>query len=354
MKEEETPVSQAVNEAILALRDGYRIKARRIAQSAIALDPEQEEAWLILAAVASPAASLAYLKRALEINPNSERARRGMHWAIQRYRASDQYSVKHKRLIIKPPTQQALTRSRPIVLPWLLIALLIIASILIGSGRLPIREMLFSDPSIAIAQVDVSKATRTPTATSTHTPTSTNTPTPTTTNTPTPTPTYTPTETPTATPTAIPTNTPIPTNTLPPPPPPPPIVDPVNPILPPDVSLNERWIDINLTQQRAYAYEGNTLQRSFVVSTGTWQYPTVTGQYRIYVKYRFADMAGPGYYLPNVPFVMYFYKGYGVHGTYWHNNFGTPMSHGCINFTIDEAGWVYTFASVGTMVNIHY
>jgi lipoprotein-anchoring transpeptidase ErfK/SrfK len=65
-------------------------------------------------------------------------------------------------------------------------------------------------------------------------------------------------------------------------------------------------------------------------------------------------MAGPGYYLPNVPYVMYFYEGYGLHGTYWHNNFGHPMSHGCVNFTIEDAGWLFDFASVGTVVNLHY
>ena len=42
-------------------------------------------------------------------------------------------------------------------------------------------------------------------------------------------------------------------------------------------------------------------------------------------------MSGPGYYLPGVPYVMYFYQGYGLHGTYWHDNFGQPMSHGCVN-----------------------
>jgi lipoprotein-anchoring transpeptidase ErfK/SrfK len=126
------------------------------------------------------------------------------------------------------------------------------------------------------------------------------------------------------------------------------------PELPDGVGDNEHWIDINLTWQSAYAYEGKQLMRSFVVSTGTWQYPTVTGQYRIYVKYRYADMAGPGYYLPNVPYVMYFYEGYGLHGTYWHHNFGTPMSHGCINFTTEDAGWLFDFADIGTVVNIHY
>ena len=79
--------------------------------------------------------------------------------------------------------------------------------------------------------------------------------------------------------------------------------------------------------------QGDTLVRTFLVSTGTWLHPTVTGTFYIYVKYRFANMAGPGYYLPNVPYVMYFYKGYGLHGTYWHHNFGHPMSHGCVNLS---------------------
>jgi lipoprotein-anchoring transpeptidase ErfK/SrfK len=110
---------------------------------------------------------------------------------------------------------------------------------------------------------------------------------------------------------------------------------------------------VDLSKQRAYAYQGNTLINKFIVSTGTWLHPTVTGQYRIYVKYRYADMAGPGYYLPNVPYTMYFYRGYGLHGTYWHNNFGTPMSHGCVNFTIDDAAWLFDWASVGTVVYVH-
>lgn len=92
----------------------------------------------------------------------------------------------------------------------------------------------------------------------------------------------------------------------------------------------------------------------FVVSTGTWRTPTVRGQFYVYVKYRYADMSGPGYYLPNVPYVMYFYKGYGLHGTYWHNNYGTPMSHGCVNLKPEEAAWLYEWSSVGTVVRVHH
>ncbi|MFN3741248.1 MAG: L,D-transpeptidase [Anaerolineales bacterium] len=115
----------------------------------------------------------------------------------------------------------------------------------------------------------------------------------------------------------------------------------------------ERWIEVDLSEQRLYAYEGETLVNSFLVSTGTWKYPTVTGTFRIYVKLRYADMSGPDYYLPDVPYVMYFYKGYGLHGTYWHNNFGTPMSHGCVNLSIPDAAWLYNWASVGTVVRVH-
>jgi lipoprotein-anchoring transpeptidase ErfK/SrfK len=118
--------------------------------------------------------------------------------------------------------------------------------------------------------------------------------------------------------------------------------------------VGEHWIDVDLSQQRVYAYEGDTIVNSFLVSTGTWQTPTVTGSYKVWIKLRSTSMTGPGYYLPNVPYVMYFYKGYGLHGTYWHNNFGTPMSHGCVNLTIPDAAWLYDFSAVGTVVNVHY
>ena len=103
-----------------------------------------------------------------------------------------------------------------------------------------------------------------------------------------------------------------------------------------------------------YAYKGNELIASFVVSTGTSEHPTVTGEYRIYVKYRYTDMRGADYFLPDVPYTMYFYRGYGIHGTYWHNNFGTPMSHGCVNMQTSDAAWIYDFARIGTLVNVHY
>ena len=72
------------------------------------------------------------------------------------------------------------------------------------------------------------------------------------------------------------------------------------------------------------------------------------------MNFGFTDMAGPGYYLPDVPYTMYFYRGYGLHGTYWHNNFGTPMSHGCVNMRTPDARWLFYWAPLGILVNIHY
>jgi lipoprotein-anchoring transpeptidase ErfK/SrfK len=103
-----------------------------------------------------------------------------------------------------------------------------------------------------------------------------------------------------------------------------------------------------------YAYEGDIIVASYLVSTGVPAFPTVLGQYHIYVKYEYTDMAGPGYYLPDVPYTMYFYRGYGIHGTYWHNNFGTPMSHGCVNMRTPDARWMFYWAPLGTLVNVHW
>ena len=115
-----------------------------------------------------------------------------------------------------------------------------------------------------------------------------------------------------------------------------------------------RWIDVDLSSQRVRAYQGNTLLRTMVVSTGIARYPTPTGRFKILSKYPSVTMSGPGYYLPGVPHTMFFYRGYALHGTYWHNNFGTPMSHGCINLTRSDAAWLYGWAPVGTPVVIHW
>lgn len=124
------------------------------------------------------------------------------------------------------------------------------------------------------------------------------------------------------------------------------------------VGPNERWIDVNLTTQTLVAYEGDTAVFNSRVSSGTWRHPTVTGQFRVWLRYTSQTMDGRrlgyDYYLPNVPYVMYFYRDYALHGTYWHNNFGTPMSHGCVNLPTPAAEWIFNWSSIGTMVSVHY
>ena len=117
---------------------------------------------------------------------------------------------------------------------------------------------------------------------------------------------------------------------------------------------SNRWFLVDLSEQRLYAYEGDTVVRTTLISSGTAQYPTVVGTYHIYLKFESTRMRGPGYDLPNVPYTMYFYKGYGLHGTYWHNNFGTPMSHGCVNMPTEEARWAYYWADYGTPVTVQW
>lgn len=334
----------ALQKAKNAYRSGNFQAARSYALQAVEISPDIEETWLWLAAVSNPRASIEYISQALNINPSSHSARKAMHWAVQRLRAEE--PTLPKRIIVDssiPTSEFILTRSRinvlliPLVFAVMFLVV-IISGIIDGSNFSMFNVSAFSgNPGLHIGNFEISKSTRTPTSTFT------------------PSPTFTPlpTSTSTQTSTLQPTETPEPTFT------PEPIVVEDNPgdyQIPyiPNISSSGRWIDVDLTNQMTYAYEGDVLVRSFIVSTGTWEHPTVTGQYRIYVKYVSAPMSGPGYYLPGVPYIMYFYDGYGLHGTYWHNNFGTPMSHGCINLTISDAEWLYHWSSIGTLVNIHY
>lgn len=115
-----------------------------------------------------------------------------------------------------------------------------------------------------------------------------------------------------------------------------------------------KLIVVDLSEQRIYAYEGGQIVGQFLVSTGRPGTPTVRGDFAVYLKYNSQRMRGPGYDLPNVPWVMYFYRGYAIHGTYWHNNFGQTMSHGCVNMRIADAEWLYMWAPIGTPVRVQY
>lgn len=130
-------------------------------------------------------------------------------------------------------------------------------------------------------------------------------------------------------------------------------------------SSEPKVIEIDLTNQRLYAKQGGARVYEFPVSTGLWG-RTPTGTFNIWTKLRYTRMRGGNraigtyYDLPNVPYTMFFYNssipkssGYGIHGTYWHNNFGHPMSHGCINMRTGEAGLLYNWADMSTPVIIY-
>ena len=379
-----------------ALRRGDKSSARQLGGQAARLMPGMEDVWLVLAASdPNPRDALAYAQRALKINPQSTRAQRGVEWASRQLRQAGNLQAQSQPSIVPNPAGAASSLPNKhayqtaIAMPalqrpgrnWLLPIMLIMAGLMaVGffvfiALTSPMSVSLvsrLSAPAPTVeklwAQVEIAKPKAAPVQVSGliqsnagSVPPAADAPP----SNPEPEVAPTATEAPTATPTEIPaeepTLTPAATET-----PPSVVMEIVEeaptsesgapaPSAPGYASGNgERWIDVDLTNQSVYAYEGETVVNSFIVSTGTWLTPTVTGQYKVYVKYRSAPMSGPGYYLPNVPYIMYFYKSYGLHGTYWHNNFGTPMSHGCVNLRTDDAAWLYNWSSIGTVVNVHY
>jgi hypothetical protein len=129
------------------------------------------------------------------------------------------------------------------------------------------------------------------------------------------------------------------------------------PATPPADSLpNERWIDVDLSAQTLTAYEGARAVFTTLVSTGKGAagtpLATPPGQYRIWVKLRTTDMtnlededARRYYAIQDVPWVMYFEAGYGLHGAFWHSSFGEVRSHGCVNLAPRDAERLFYWAS---------
>jgi len=392
---------QAAQEAIQA---GRKQEARALLQQALRQNPKEYRAWLWLAGVTSSAqASLKYVERAEKLAPNNATVARARAWAERRLAAEasqpaeaataatrrrrserqdhgEQPVTGRKRRPPQPQEEEGRPSRRllPLAAGGLaLVTVLLLASAFIwragnggsaddaavaelaatGDTAEPAATLVsghFSPKNLAAAGEEEARATaeteEEAAADATATPrplqpkamTSSKEgdgPRATWTMTPTPTPTFTP------TPTPIPTFVSGGSNPRP-------------AERPPGVGANERWIDVNLTAQRLVAYEGDTPVFDSLVSSGTYNHPTVTGQFRIWLRYQSQTMDGRrlgyDYYLPNVPYVMYFYQDYALHGTYWHNNFGTPMSHGCVNLPTPAAEWIFNWSTMGTVVNVHY
>jgi lipoprotein-anchoring transpeptidase ErfK/SrfK len=374
-------VRELIAKARESLHRGDKASAWQLGKRAAVLAPSLEDVWLVLAASdPDPHDALAYAQKARQINPHSTRAQRAVEWTVSRLKQIEALkdrlpvSALPRRADVAVPQKQHAYQTA-IAMPvlrsqsrnWLLPALsigvgiLLIGFIVLFALTRPMLASLVSGLRLPAATqenlwapVDMAKPEATPIDVSAFVVQATNTPAPALAATVTQAPTSEPTSTdiPTEAPTVVPSATETPGSML---------MEiladtPTNVPPTPGISVGNgvRWIDVDLTNQMVYAYEGDVVVNSFLVSTGTWLTPTVTGKHKIWIKVRVQDMKGPGYYLPDVPYVMFFYRDYGLHGTYWHNNFGTPMSHGCVNLRTEDAAWLFNWASVGTIVNVHY
>lgn len=125
----------------------------------------------------------------------------------------------------------------------------------------------------------------------------------------------------------------------------------------------EKRIYIDLSTQTLSAYQGDSLFMKALLSTGKWG-RTPTGEFTIWSKFRATRMSGGSgsdyYNLPNVPYTMFFSgsgvaasRGFALHGTYWHNNFGHPMSHGCVNMRTVDAQKLFKWADIDEKITIY-
>ncbi|MGC4089535.1 MAG: L,D-transpeptidase [Polyangiaceae bacterium] len=149
---------------------------------------------------------------------------------------------------------------------------------------------------------------------------------------------------------------------------------------PADLRPLERWLDVDLARQTLVAYQGELPMMATLISSGRGEEGSETrtpsGSFRIWVKLRSSDMdniddsgAHENYAIAAVPWVMYFHKGYGLHGAFWHRRFGEVKSHGCVNLAPRDAerlfywtaprvypGWSAALPSAhdpGTLVRVH-
>jgi lipoprotein-anchoring transpeptidase ErfK/SrfK len=316
-------------------------------RAALIFDPVSVTALLWLAWLSdNPRASLAYVARALALDPHNRRAHAALRWARQRAKAGSP----ERSVTSSAEARFAVWRRWPLsaFVATTIILVALVGGALAGSleSGLPALAALDFTTSAtgvppaptAAAGVSLPPATSAGTTSPTAKPTIDQPPTPTRSHG------YSEAATRASTPRAtgphtLPTAQPLP---------------PINTLVPPPPDSRVRWIDVDLTIQTLTAYEGRTALRAALISTGRSSTPTPVGIYRIYLKLRFDDMSGPGYYLRDVPYTMYFHRGYGIHGTYWHSNFGQQMSHGCVNLPTAEAEWLFNWAEVGTPVSIHY
>ena len=126
---------------------------------------------------------------------------------------------------------------------------------------------------------------------------------------------------------------------------------------PPAGSESAHWADVNLEEQTVTLMDGYIPTSTFVLSSGAPGHPTPTGVFHVYAKVFAQSLSGcvdgDCYYYPNVHWATWFYEDYGFHEAYWNEDFGTPVSHGCLNLTYSDAQAVYDWLSISDAVYVH-
>ena len=128
---------------------------------------------------------------------------------------------------------------------------------------------------------------------------------------------------------------------------------------PPQGVTGGRWIEVNLYDQTASVYDNYQLVFATMVATGAKPLYTRPGLFKIFKKKPLETMQGATtadrsdyYYLEDVPWTMYFDEARALHGAYWRAWFGYEGTHGCVNFSIGDAAWLYQWANEGDPVYV--
>jgi hypothetical protein len=122
------------------------------------------------------------------------------------------------------------------------------------------------------------------------------------------------------------------------------------------ISDSEKRIVVSLDNQNLVYFEGSKVIGEVKISGGLRATPTPKGEFEVLKKKPLVNYIGPGYNFPNTKWNLMFKPGvsgnYYIHGTYWHNNFGHPMSHGCVNVSYADMEALYNWAEDGTKVTV--
>jgi len=135
---------------------------------------------------------------------------------------------------------------------------------------------------------------------------------------------------------------------------------------PEEVGPNERWIDVDISEQTLVVFEGDRPVYATLISSGKESrikekdHSTPRGMWRVREKHIASTMDGDGsaagdlpYSIEDVPYIMYFHKSYATHGAFWHRNYGYQMSHGCVNLAPLDAKWIFFFADPQLPEGLH-